>query len=72
MVVFLFGSQLDGRTWAESDLDLGVRWEVSHSLEERMAAERSFVASRGARRQVRVGSQRGRTRARRGPRFTPL
>lgn len=44
LAVFLFGSQLDGRTWAESDLDLGVRWETGLSLEERVAGEREFAA----------------------------
>jgi predicted nucleotidyltransferase len=44
LVVFLFGSQLTGRTWAESDLDLAVRWEPGLVLETRIAAERFFAA----------------------------
>jgi predicted nucleotidyltransferase len=43
LVVFLFGSQLTGQTWAESDLDLGVRWVPGLSLEARIDAERSFA-----------------------------
>jgi predicted nucleotidyltransferase len=43
LVAFLFGSQLDRRTWAESDLDIGVRWQAGLSLEKRVAAERTFA-----------------------------
>jgi predicted nucleotidyltransferase len=44
LVVFLFGSQLTGRTWAESDLDLAVRWKPGLGLEARIEAERAFTA----------------------------
>jgi predicted nucleotidyltransferase len=45
LVVFLFGSQLTGRTWAESDLDLGVRWAQGLSLEARIEAERALATA---------------------------
>jgi len=45
LVVFLFGSQLTGQTWAESDLDLGVRWTRGLPLEARIEAERGFAAA---------------------------
>jgi len=45
LVVFLFGSQLTGRTWAESDLDLGVRWAPALGLEARIHAERAFASA---------------------------
>lgn len=49
LVVFLFGSQLTGRTWAESDLDLGVRWTPGLALEQRIQAERAFADALAAR-----------------------
>ncbi len=42
-VVFLFGSRLTGRVWAESDLDLGVRWDPALSGESRHEAERHLL-----------------------------
>jgi len=49
LVVFLFGSQLTGRTWAESDLDLAVRWTPGLELERRIQAERAFADALSAR-----------------------
>jgi predicted nucleotidyltransferase len=43
LVAFLFGSQLTRRTWAESDIDLGVRWAPGLALEGRLQAERAFA-----------------------------
>src|SRR6185295_18826190 len=43
LVVFFFGSQLTGRTWAESDLDLAVRWAPGLALEARIEAERALA-----------------------------
>lgn len=43
LVAFLFGSQLSGRTWAESDVDVGVRWSPGLDLPARVQAERRFA-----------------------------
>jgi predicted nucleotidyltransferase len=56
LVVFLFGSQLSGRTWAESDVDLGVRWAPGLTLEARMHAERAFA--RALAEQLESGAER--------------
>jgi predicted nucleotidyltransferase len=48
-VAFLFGSQVTGRTWAESDVDVALRWDPGLDLDSRVQAERAFVAQLGER-----------------------
>jgi predicted nucleotidyltransferase len=43
-VAILFGSQVTGRTWAESDLDVAVSWDWRRTDEERHRATLELIA----------------------------
>lgn len=45
LVAFLFGSQLTNRTWAESDLDVAVRWDSKLDSTGRHRGTLSLIAA---------------------------
>jgi predicted nucleotidyltransferase len=44
-VAFLFGSQVTGNTWAESDVDIAIRWPVDFNDEARWKARLELLAA---------------------------
>ncbi len=44
-VAILFGSQVTGSTWAESDLDVAVRWEPGRTDESRHRGKLELIAA---------------------------